>query len=407
MPGVLPDGDPAPSDGLLPESVAEGGSSRDWGIYVHVPFCTVRCGYCDFNTYTAQDLPGVGRDDYTDLALTELDLAQRVMGQVGLGDRPVATLFFGGGTPTLLPTDHLARMVDAIGDRFGYTRSPEITVEANPDTVTEASLQTLAKAGVTRVSLGMQSAHPDILRVLDRSHDPESLPRVVSWVKAAGMQVSVDVIYGSPGETLSMWEETLDAVLGLQPDHISAYALIVEQGTALAKNIQRGVLPPIDEDVQAGMYERSDEVFHSAGYHWYEVSNWAKSTDARSRHNLAYWTSQDWWGIGPGAHSHVGGVRWWNVKHPRAYAERLKQNLSPALAREVLDDHTRTQEDIMLRLRTIEGLPTTHLPPGSQPEVAKAIAGGLIDPHEVFGGRIVPTLKGRLMADHLARVLTP
>lgn len=407
MGAALPDGDPAPPDGLLPESVAEGESSRDWGIYVHVPFCSVRCGYCDFNTYTIQDMPGVSRDDYTDLALTELDLAHRVMGQVGLADRPVATLFFGGGTPTLLPADHLARMVGAIGDRFGYTRDPEITVEANPDTVTEATLQTLARAGVTRVSLGMQSAHPDTLRVLDRSHDPDSVPRVVSWVKATGMQVSVDIIYGSPGETLSMWEETLDAVLRLEPDHISAYALIVEQGTALARNIERGVLPPIDEDVQAGMYERSDEVFHSAGYHWYEVSNWAKSTDARSRHNLAYWTSQDWWGIGPGAHSHVGGVRWWNVKHPRAYADRLNQDLSPALGREVLTEHTRLQEDIMLRLRTLEGLPTGQLPSGSHPEVAIAIAEGLIDPRQVFEGRIVPTLKGRLMADHLARVLTP
>lgn len=405
MPSALPLADPAPADGLLPASVADGAAHRDLGVYLHVPFCRVRCGYCDFNTYTATEIRGVKQSDYAGQAIAEVALAGRVLRAAGLPERPVSTVFLGGGTPTLLPVADLARMLAAVRDTWGLAPGAEITTEANPDSVDAASLRALADAGFTRVSFGMQSAVPHVLATLDRTHDPARIPQVVAWARDAGLQVSLDLIYGTPGESLADWSSSLELALAQHPDHLSAYALIVEEGTRLARQISRGEVATPDDDLQADMYELADARLAAAGYSWYEVSNWATDPAHRSRHNLAYWTGQDWWGIGPGAHSHVGGVRWWNVKHPAAYAERIAAGVSPAAGRETLDAETRRTEAVLLRSRVSDGLPVGLLEPPGRTAVAGLIADGLVDGRAALGGRIVLTTKGRLLADAVVRRL--
>jgi oxygen-independent coproporphyrinogen-3 oxidase len=410
MPSALPIADPAPADGLLPASVADGWVDRDFGLYVHVPFCRVRCGYCDFNTYTADEIRGVKQSDYAGQALAELAQAEGVLAATGAPARAVSTVFFGGGTPTLLPVADLAGVLDGIRSTWGLVPGAEVTTEANPDSVDERSLAELAQAGFTRVSFGMQSAVPHVLATLERTHDPDRIPLAVEWARAAGLQVSLDLIYGTPGETAADWQQSLDLALAQHPDHLSAYALIVEPGTKLARQIARGEVPAPDDDLAADLYEQADATLSAAGYDWYEVSNWARSegpdAGARSRHNLAYWTGQDWWGIGPGAHSHVGGVRWWNVKHPAAYAERIAAGVSPAAGRETLDAETRRVESVLLGSRLADGLPVAVLDEASRPAVAALIADGLIDGHSAIAGRIVLTLRGRLLADAVVRRLT-
>jgi oxygen-independent coproporphyrinogen-3 oxidase len=407
MPSVLPVGDPAPADGRLPASVRDGAEGRAFGVYLHVPFCRVRCGYCDFNTYTADELRGAKRGDFAGQAVEEVALAARVLADAALPARPASTVFFGGGTPTMLPTTDLALMLAAVRDTFGLAEGAEVTTEANPDSVDAADLRALADAGFTRVSFGMQSAVPRVLAVLDRTHDPERVPLVVDWARAAGLDVSLDLIYGAPGESLDDWRRSLEAALALEPDHLSAYALIVEDGTALARRIRSGEVPRPDDDLQADMYELADDRLAAAGYDWYEVSNWSRRRDARSRHNLAYWTGEDWWGVGPGAHSHVGGVRWWNVKHPAAYAQRVATGGSPAAGRETLDDATRAVERVLLETRLVDGMPVDVLDADGRRAVAGLIADGLVDPPAAFGGRVVLTRSGRLLADAVVRRLLP
>jgi oxygen-independent coproporphyrinogen-3 oxidase len=388
----------------LPPSAREN-AEADFGVYVHVPFCRVRCGYCDFNTYTATDMPGVAQADYGSIAEREITFADQVLEASGVSHRSVSTVFFGGGTPTLLPPGHLASLIARINETWGLAPGAEITVEANPDTVDEDSLRQLRDAGVTRVSFGVQSFVPRILSILDRTHNPEVVPQVVEAARSAGLSVSLDLIYGSPGEATEEWAHTLHEAIALQPDHISAYSLIIEPGTALARRVERGELQPIDDDTQAAFYEMADEAFAAAGYEWYEVSNWSRGVGHRSRHNLSYWTNTDWWGVGPGAHSHVGGVRWWNVKHPKAYADRIEQGVSPALAREILSDDEKYTEMVMLRLRIRDGLPISSLRPGHQEAVAWAIAEKLVDAHAALRGTLVLTRTGRLVADGIARQL--
>jgi len=407
MPSALPIADPAPADGALPVSAAEGAGERDFGVYLHVPFCRVRCGYCDFNTYTATELRGARQVDYADQALAEVALARRVLDDAGAGGRPASTVFFGGGTPTLLPPGDLGRMLDGVRRAWGLADGAEVTVESNPDSVDRDALARLAEAGVTRVSFGMQSAVPHVLRVLERSHDPERVPLVVEWAREAGLAASLDLIYGTPGETLDDWAASLDGALAVRPDHLSAYALIVEEGTRLARQIARGEVAPVDDDFQAACYELADQRLGTAGYAWYELSNWALDPSQRSRHNLAYWTGQDWWGIGPGAHSHVGGVRWWNVKHPAAYAQRLAEGISPAAGRETLDAGTRRIEELLLRSRLVEGLPLELLDGDGRTAVAGLIADGLVEGPAAIAGRLVLTLPGRLLADAVVRRLVP
>jgi oxygen-independent coproporphyrinogen-3 oxidase len=408
MPSALPDGEPAPTSGELPSVALDRLGRAPFGVYVHVPFCTVRCGYCDFNTYTLTELgdgsvPGASLGTYASATLRELDLAERVLSDQA---PPVETVFVGGGTPTLLPAADLAAVLGDIRDRFGLASGAEVTTEANPDSVSAASLTALAEGGFTRVSFGMQSAVPHVLRTLDRTHDPANVARAVGWARSAGLDVSLDLIYGTPGESVDDWRHSLDTAVALHPDHVSAYALVVEEGTRLAGRVRRGEVAAPEDDDEADKYELADEVLTAAGYDWYEVSNWARTPAFRCRHNEGYWGGGDWWGIGPGAHSHVGGVRWWNVKHPAAYASRLAAGGSPAAAREVLTDEQRHDEWVLLGTRLTGGIAVSGLQPAGRAAVAGLVADGLVDGRSAVRDRQVRlTRRGRLLADTVVRRL--
>lgn len=391
-----------PADGALPGAALDGLGKRPFAFYVHVPFCVTRCGYCDFNTYTATELgPGASRDSYADTAIREVRMARRVLGDV---DLPVETVFVGGGTPTLLPPDDLGRVLSAIDAEFGLAPGAEVTTEANPESVDEAYVAGLREAGFTRVSYGMQSAREHVLAVLERAHTPGRVPQVVEWTRKAGFEhINLDLIYGTPGETDDDWRGSLEAALAAEPDHVSAYALIVEEGTRLAAQVRRGELTAPDDDAMADRYLIAEELLSGNGLHWYEISNWAADPRAACRHNMLYWTGADWWGVGPGAHSHVGGTRWWNVKHPAAYAARLAEGTTPAHAREILTDEDRHIERVMLELRLAQGCPAHLLDDGA---ARRAIADGLVEPAPYEQGRAVLTLKGRLLADAVVRALT-
>lgn len=401
---TLPEGEPVPADGSLPPEALNSLPEHTFGIYLHVPFCSVRCGYCDFNTYTLGELgPGASISSYADSALAEVRLARRVLGETP----PVSTVFVGGGTPTMLAADDLVRLLAGVREEFGVTDDVEVTTEANPDSVTIESLQRLADGGFTRVSLGMQSAVPQVLATLDRTHDPAGVGRAVHAARIAGLQVSVDLIYGTPGESLTDWRTSLDAAVALEPDHVSAYALTVEDGTALARKVRRGELPMPTGDDEADKYELAESVLAAAGFGWYEISNWSRSATTRCRHNEAYWSGGNWWGIGPGAHSHVGGVRWWNVKHPVRYAGLLTDGGSPGAGREVLDEQQQEHERILLGIRRVEGLDLDSLDPQARSAVAELISDGLVVPGAALRrpGRVILTVRGRLLADTVVRRL--
>ncbi|MCW2778388.1 MAG: coproporphyrinogen oxidase [Frankiales bacterium] len=381
-----------PASGALPAQALEHLGARPFSLYLHVPFCLTRCGYCDFNTYT--DLGGL-QGSYADAAVAEVRLARRVLGDV---DLPVQTVFVGGGTPTLLPSEDLVRVLDAVRQEFGLAAGAEVTTEANPDSVTPESLAVLRAGGFTRVSFGMQSAVPHVLATLDRTHTPGRPQQAVREAYDAGFgQVSLDLIYGAPGESDGDWQTSLDAVAQAGPTHVSAYALIVEEGTRLGRQVARGELPAPDDDALADRYLMAEQSL-GGRLPWYEVSNWGEPC----RHNLAYWRGDDWWGIGPGAHSHVGGVRWWNGKHPAPYAAALGQGRSPAAGREVLTDDDRRVERVLLELRLREGLPLSVLRPEGLAAAHRHAADGLL---ELEDGRARLTLRGRLLADAVVRDL--
>ena len=374
---------------------------RPFGIYVHVPFCSVRCGYCDFNTYTAEELgSGVTRDSYADTVLAEIALARRT-----LPDNPaLETVFFGGGTPTQLPAADLVRIVDGLEQAFGFAPGIEITTEANPDSVTPESLATLRAGGINRISFGVQSAIGHVLATLDRTHDPARVPEVVRWAREAGFdQVSVDLIYGTPGESMDDWRRSVDHATSLEPDHVSAYALIVEQGTALARQVRRGEIAMPDDDEMADKYLLADDMLAAAGFTWYELSNWARDESSQCRHNVLYWQSANWWGFGPGAHSHVGGTRWWNVKHPSAYADRLAAGMSPMLDSELLDAETTRTERVLLESRLRTGLDLDILDTAGQKAIPGLVDRGLVTDTDP----LVLTREGRLLADAVVRALLP
>ncbi|HVT21577.1 MAG TPA: radical SAM family heme chaperone HemW [Mycobacteriales bacterium] len=401
MPSTLPDGEPAPADGRLPEAALASAGAQPFGVYVHVPFCASRCGYCDFNTYTATELgAGASQDEYAATAARELDLAAEV-----LGGRPGAqTVFFGGGTPTLLPVSDLVGLLRRIDGVLGLAPGAEVTAEANPESVTPESLGALRAGGFTRISFGMQSARRHVLAVLDRTHSPGRAQAAVAEARAAGFDhVNVDLIYGTPGESDADWRASLEAAVDTGADHVSAYSLIVEPGTRLAARVSRGELADPDDDVLADRYLIAEEILSAAGFAWYEVSNWARSPAARSRHNVLYWTGANWWGIGPGAHSHVGGVRWWNVKHPRDYAARLAASRSPAAAREILTAEDKRVERILLGVRLREGLPTSELDDAAREAASRAADDGLVDAAALARGRVVLSVRGRLLADSVVR----
>ncbi|MFC6707617.1 radical SAM family heme chaperone HemW [Flexivirga alba] len=407
MPSALPDGEPVPSDGSLPATALTGLAERQLGIYLHVPFCSVRCGYCDFNTYTVSELGGhgAGISTYADAVVAELNLARHVLGDA---TPAVSTVFVGGGTPTMLRAGDLVRMLGEVRSGFGLTDDAEVTTEANPDTVDPQVAAALAAGGFNRVSLGMQSAVPHVLATLERTHDPAGVATAVRAVREAGMQVSLDLIYGTPGESTDDWRRSLDAAVELEPDHISAYALVVEQGTKLATQVRRGLVEMPEDDDEATKYEIAESVLSAAGFDWYEISNWARRPDARCRHNELYWRGDHWWGVGPGAHSHVGGVRWWNVKHPAPYADRVMAGTSPGAGRELLTAEQRYDEKVLLGIRLTEGLPLDALHAPGRAAVAGLIADGLLDGAAAVrwerpAARL--TLRGRLLADTVVRVL--
>ncbi|PKQ30711.1 MAG: coproporphyrinogen III oxidase [Actinobacteria bacterium HGW-Actinobacteria-2] len=399
MPSTPPEGQPAPPDGRLPAAALAGLGERGFSIYVHVPFCASRCGYCDFNTYTAAELgaaPGARQRDYLAAVNAELDLAAKVL---GVPPR-VQSIFFGGGTPTVLPAADLAGLLTAITGRFDLSPGAEITTEANPESVDGEYLEVLAGAGFNRLSLGMQSARTNVLALLERQHTPGRVAEVVAQARAAGFgSISLDLIYGTPGEAEDDWRASLESVIAMAPEHVSAYSLTIEDGTRLAARVSRGELPGIDPDEQADRYQLAEELLTSAGYANYETSNWARPGH-ECRHNLAYWHNDDWWGAGPGAHSHVGGVRWWNVRHPRTYAARLGQGESPAEAREILEPDERHVERVMLALRLAEGLPLDELSADERQRAAAKVADGVA---EFRDDRLVLTATGRLLADHVIR----
>nr|WP_306356102.1 radical SAM family heme chaperone HemW [Nocardia sp. CC213A] len=393
---------PADTESSVPTLRDFGGGA--FGIYIHVPFCATRCGYCDFNTYTAGEL-GTSSSPQTwfEALRGELATAAREFEALPSAVPPVETVFVGGGTPSLLGGDGLADVLDAVRANFTLAADAEVTTESNPESTSPAFFERLRAAGYTRISLGMQSAAAHVLKVLDRTHTPGRAVAAAREARAAGFDhVNLDLIYGTPGETDADLDASIDAVLAAGVDHVSAYSLIVEDGTALARRVRRGELPAPDEDVLAARYERLDARLEQADLHWYEVSNWAADDTARCRHNLGYWDGGDWLGAGPGAHSHVGGVRWWNVKHPARYAERVATGALPAAGWEQLTAEERYTERVMLTVRLRTGLPLDELDAAGRAAAARVIADGLAERRE---DRLMLTDRGRLLADAVVRTL--
>jgi oxygen-independent coproporphyrinogen-3 oxidase len=399
----LPDGDRPPADGALPAAARHGlgAAGRPFGIYVHVPYCAFRCGYCDYNTY----IPGeAGPAGYLEAVAAELRLARAVLGDA---TPPAQTVFVGGGTPTLLPPADLARVLDLIREHVGIAPGAEVTTEANPESVDPVALAALRAAGFTRLSLGMQSAAPHVLETLERHHTPGRAVAAAREARAAGFEhVSLDLIFGTPGETAGDWRRSLETALSAEPDHISAYSLIVEPGTKLAARVRRGELPAPDDDVLADRYETTEALLGAAGLHWYEVANWARTDADRCRHNMGYWAGGDWWGVGPGAHSHVGGVRWWNVLHPARWGAMLEEGRSPAAGREEPDADAARLEHVMLAVRLREGLALHTLTGTARATAGQLAADGLLQPGPLAReDRAVLTLRGRLLADRVTLAL--
>ncbi len=373
------------------------GQDGPFGVYVHVPFCFTRCGYCDFNTYTPAELGGANPDAWVAALDKELELAA-----ARLGRRPADTVFVGGGTPSLLGGPRLARVLDQVRKHFGLADDAEVTTEANPESTSPEFFETILAAGYTRVSLGMQSVSPRVLATLDRIHSPGRPVAAAREARAAGFEhLNIDLIYGTPGETDDDLLRSVDAALEAGVDHVSAYSLIVEDGTALARRVRRGELPAPEGDVAAHRYELVDARLRAAGMDWYEVSNWSRP-GAACRHNLGYWNGGRWWGAGPGAHSYDGALRWWNVKHPNTYAQLLEQSILPVAGFEELSDADRHTEDVMLRLRMRDGLALADLDAEERERAATAIGDGLL---HTDGARLVLTDRGRLLADAVVRSL--
>ena len=364
--------------------------TRPLGVYVHVPYCAERCTYCDFNTYTFE----AGRSTFADAAAREVALAARGH------DRRASTVFFGGGTPTLLPAADLGRILRGIESELGLEPGAEVTAEANPDSVDAAYLAELRELGFTRVSFGMQSGAGHVLRLLGRTHTPGRPPAAAAEARAAGFDhVSLDLIYGSPGESDDDWRASLDAALSAEPDHVSAYNLELERGTRLHADVRRGRVPAPAEDALAARYAMAEDAIAAAGLDWYEVSSWARTDADRCRHNEGYWNGADWLAVGPGAHGHLDGRRWWNVRHPAEWAARIARGEAPVAGTEELTGEQRRLERIMLEVRRREGVDRGLAAPGAADAL---VADGLL---RRDGTRLVLTLRGRQVADLVTRRL--
>jgi putative oxygen-independent coproporphyrinogen III oxidase len=370
---------------------------RPRGVYIHVPYCVTRCGYCDFNTYTPREVD-VATRDYANAAIREIEVAGSLWNPA-----EVDTVFFGGGTPTMLESDDLIRILKAVRDAFGLARNAEVTVEANPDSVDEEKLVRLLAGGVNRISFGIQSLSPKVLAVLDRTHTPGRAISAIADAHSAGFQnVSADIIYATPGETDDDLRRTLDGVLDSGINHLSAYSLIVEPGTRLAAQVNRKEIAEVDDDVAASRYAIVDAYAHAQGLSWYEVSNWSKP-GAECRHNLGYWQGGEWWAIGPGAHGYSGRVRWWNVKHPAAYLDRIAETGTSVGGFEEIDDEAQRLERLMLEMRVRDGVRISRLSDSAVAALPKLVSDGWIVQHR---DRIVLTDSGRLFADAVIRAIT-
>lgn len=368
-----------------------------FGMYVHVPFCSTRCGYCDFNTYTAGQLGSATPQTWLAGLRTELSLVAAQLGSI-----PVNTVFVGGGTPSLLGGSGLVDVLDVIRENFPLAADAEVTTEANPESTSAAFFAEIRAGGYTRVSLGMQSIAPRVLAVLERVHSPGRPLEAAAEARAAGFDhVNLDLIYGTPGESDDDLMRSVEAVIAAGVDHVSAYALIVEDGTALARRVRRGEIPRPDDDVLAHRYELLDDRLSAAGMTWYEVSNWSKP-GGECRHNLGYWNGGQWWGAGPGAHGFVGDIRWWNVKHPTKYTEMLGGGQLPVADFEQLDQQARHIEDVLLHIRLRTGLQLAALTASEQHRAHEAAAAGLLIVSE---DRVTLTDRGRLLADAVVRDL--
>ena len=373
-------------------------------FYIHIPYCVKRCGYCDFNTYTPAELKistGLEQisNSYIDLLLQEIDsVREQIVGEI-----TVPSIFFGGGTPSLMQPNDIGRVISKIKTEFDLPLNSEITLECNPDTVTKDSLENFKKVGINRVSFGMQSAVPHVLATLDRTHKPENLAQATTWANEVGIsEISVDLIYGTPGESITDWQTSLDSALALPITHISAYALIIEEGTKLAAQIKRGEVPEVDDDLVADKYLIADKAFKEAGFEWYELSNWSKP-GSESKHNMAYWNGDNWWGAGPGAHSHLNGKRFWNVKHPNLYKERIQNKQSAVADSEVLKKDQIESERLMLLLRLPSGIEKQTLNQIQLSELSEFVESGHLDRANWNQGRASLTLNGRLIADRILR----
>ena len=373
-------------------------------FYIHIPYCVKRCGYCDFNTYTPAELQlteGLTQisNSYIDLLVKEIEFARNQVGESTI----VPSIFFGGGTPSLMEASDIKRVITAICEQFKLDPIAEVTLETNPDTVTKEKLKQFYDAGVNRISFGMQSSVPHVLKTLDRTHNPENLPQVTKWATEVGFkEISVDLIYGTPGESKQDWQQSIDSALALPISHISAYALIVEEGTKLAAQIKRGEITKPDDDLTAEKYIMADKAFTTAGFNWYELSNWAKP-NSQSKHNLAYWLGHNWWGAGPGAHSHINGKRFWNVKHPNLYKQKIQANETVILDSEVLKGSQIESERLMLSIRLPQGLEKNTLNNQQILELTDYVNSGHLDEENWNLGRATLTLDGRLIADRIVR----
>jgi len=373
-------------------------------FYIHIPYCVKRCGYCDFNTYTPAELQlteGLTQisNSYIDLLVKEIEFARNQVGESAI----VPSIFFGGGTPSLMEASDIKRVITAISKQFKLDPIAEVTLETNPDTVTKEKLKQFYDAGVNRISFGMQSSVPHVLKTLDRTHNPENLPQVTKWATEVGFkEISVDLIYGTPGESKQDWQQSIDSALALPISHISAYALIVEEGTKLAAQIKRGEIAKPDDDLTAEKYIMADKAFTTAGFNWYELSNWAKP-NSQSKHNLAYWLGHNWWGAGPGAHSHINGKRFWNIKHPNLYKQKIQANETVILDSEVLKGSQIESERLMLSIRLPQGLEKNTLNNQQILELTDYVNSGHLDQENWNLGRATLTLDGRLIADRIVR----
>jgi oxygen-independent coproporphyrinogen-3 oxidase len=362
------------------------------GIYVHVPFCLTRCGYCDFNAYA-------GMDELKPRYLRAL-LAEAEMIAPGWNGTSFVSVFLGGGTPTTMAPADLRALLAHLRDRFELTDDAEVTVEANPDTVDVASLAALLDAGYDRLSLGAQSFDPVVLASLERIHQPSSVRAAMAAARKAGYDnVNLDLIYGAEGETVESWQRTLHEGVTLGPEHISAYALTIEPSTPLGRQVASGLRPAPDPDLQADMFSVTCDVLRDAGYHHYEVSNWARP-GFECRHNLGYWERRPYAGLGAGAHAYRDDIRWWNVRPPERYLAMVESGELPVGGSESLDPSDAYLEEVFLKLRIMEGVPASWF---EAERYEPFVSSGLLA-HEL--GQLVPTERGMLLLNQLVLGLT-